>query len=127
MEKAWLNLGGHFDIESQALKESPFYGIDIINDEINIIQSLRGFSIKPHSSCRSIVHKPTMATNAGKGAAKQLASARTATAYMKVLDFDSLPICNAERYRNTLFKVLVYGIEYVESSQLIRTGQAAFH
>ena len=65
----------------------------------------------------------SMATNAGAGAARQLQSARTATAVWKV-SYDSSPRrYGAESSRSTLFSRMAYGNEFGELLLLTLKGR----
>ena len=67
-----------------------------------------------------------MATNAGAGAARQLQSARTATAVWKVSSRANPRRYGAESSRNTLFSRMVYGSEFGELLLLTRKGRQGF-
>lgn len=64
----------------------------------------------------------SMATNAGAGAARQLQSARTATAVWKVSYSVNPRRYSAESSRNILFSRMVYGTEFGGLLLLIRNG-----
>ena len=67
-----------------------------------------------------------MATNAGAGAARQLQSARTATAVWKVSSYVHHGQNSAEPSRSTLFSHMVYGSEFGELLLSIRKGRPEF-
>lgn len=64
-----------------------------------------------------------MATNAGAGAARQLQSARTATAVWKVSCGPDPRRYSAESSRSTLFSRMAYGNEFEELLLLILKGR----
>ncbi len=67
-----------------------------------------------------------MATNAGAGAARQLQSARTATAVWKVCPSAHRHRCSADLSRSTLFNPMAYGSEFGERLLSTRKGRLEF-